>query len=164
MEKKKYFPIMEFLELVMPKVDPLFHIDPVEDSELPGRAAETFPESHRICVKQSIYNAACEGSYWARFVMAHELGHYILHDAENTAYAFPVPGEKIPSTVNPEKQADAFASELLAPVDLIDEPNDYLVSKHFGIPRGTAKIQMGQAEKIDRRHKCKRLSREKKNG
>lgn len=138
LEQVKQFPIMEFLELIMPRVDPAFMVIPVEDNELVGRAAETIPEQHTIRVKQSIYDAACDGSYWARSVMAHELGHYICHSGDPVAYAFPALGERVPREVDPEWQANTFAAELLAPVHLIDEANEFLISRHFGVPKGTA--------------------------
>lgn len=152
LEKEKFFPIMEFLELIMPKIDSLFVLEPVEDSELVGRAAETIPEQHLIRVKQSVYNGACDGSYWARSVMAHELGHYLFHSDEHVTYAYPALGEKIPREIDPEWQANVFAAELLAPVHLIDEGSEYLVSKHFGVPAHTAKTQMRQVQRIRRRH------------
>lgn len=164
MEHLKLFPIMDFLELIMPQVDPQFQVVPVEDSELCGRAAETIPSLHVIKVKQSIYDAACAGNAWARLVMAHELGHYMCHGDEVPSYAHPAPGEKIPDEINPERQADIFAAELLAPVHLITESSDYLVSKHYGVPRSVARVQMNQVKKIRRRHSKKKLLREKKNG
>lgn len=164
LEYEKMFPIMEFLELIMPQVDPEFVVVPEEDSNLLGRAAETIPELHMIRVKQSIYDAACAGRYWARLVMAHELGHYLCHGADNVAYAYPAPGEQLPPDIDAERQADIFAAELLAPVHLITEPSDYLVSKHYGVPRSVARIQMNQVKKIRRRHSKKKLLREKKNG
>lgn len=66
LDQVKKFPIMEFLEIIMPQIDPEFMIVPVEDHELLGRAAETIPAEHKIQVKQSIYDAACQGSFWPR--------------------------------------------------------------------------------------------------
>lgn len=65
LDKVKKFPVMEFLELAMPQIDEEFMLVPVEDDELKGRAAETIPTEHVIRVKQSVYDAACQGSYWA---------------------------------------------------------------------------------------------------
>ena len=165
LERVKTFPIMEFLELIMPQIDPLFMLVPEEDSDLPGRAAETIPELHIIRVKQSVYDAACQGYHWARLVMAHELGHYLLHGDEKVAYAHPAQEERVPDEINAEKQADIFSAELLAPVHLISESSDYLVSKHFGVPKSVARIQMNQARKVQRRHQHRRnLRRAKENG
>lgn len=148
----KCFPIMSFLEHIMPQIDPEFQVCPVSDNKLLGRAAETIPELHLINVKESVYDAACAGHHWARTVMAHELGHYIYHNSNNVAFAYPAPQEKIPNDINPEKQADIFSSELLVPINLIQDENEYLVSKHFGVPISVAKIQIRQAQKVKRRH------------
>ena len=164
LEQVKQFPIMEFLELIMPKIEPTFMVIPVEDDELVGRAAETIPDQHIIRVKQSIYDAACSGIYWARSVMAHELGHYVCHSWEPVTYAYPALGEKVPHEVDPEWQANIFAAELLAPVHLIDEDNEYLVSKHFGVPQGTARTQLRQVRKIQRRHNKHAQPKKKENG
>ena len=164
LDQVKKFPIMEFLEIIMPQIDPEFMIVPVEDHELPGRAAETIPAEHKILVKQSIYDAACQGSFWPRLVMAHELGHYLLHGEENVTYAHFAPGEQVPDEVDPERQADIFSVELLVPVHLIDETSDYLVSKHFGVSRGVAHSQMNQARRVKKRHQRKNLRKKKENG
>ena len=117
-----------------------------------------------IRVKQSVYDAACQGSYWARTVMAHELGHYVLHGEDTVAYAHEAPGERVPDDINAERQADIFAAELLAPVHLVDETSDYLVSKHFGITRGMARSQMNQVRRVQKRHQRKHQRKKKENG
>ena len=164
LDKVKKFPVMEFLELAMPQIDEEFMLVPVEDDELKGRAAETIPTEHVIRVKQSVYDVACQGSYWARTVMAHELGHYMLHGEETVAYAHAAPGERIPDEINAERQADIFAAELLAPVHLVDETSDYLVSKHFGITLGMARSQMNQLRRVQKRHQSKNRRTKKENG
>ena len=164
LDKVKKFPVMEFLELVMPQIDEEFILLPVVDDELKGRAAETIPAEHMIRVKQSVYDAACQGSYWARTVMAHELGHYMLHGEETVAYAHAAPGERIPDEINAERQADIFAAELLAPVHLVDETSDYLISKHFGITLGMARSQMNQVRRVQKRHQSKNQHKKKENG
>lgn len=165
LEREKEFPIMDFLEFVMPQIDPKFIVIPEEDTDLAGRAAETIPELHMIRVKQSIYDAACQGGRWARIVMAHELGHYLCHGEENVTYTYPTPGERLSPEIDAEKQADIFAAELLVPVHLIDETSEFLVSKHFGVPRSVARIQMGQAKRVRKRHHRRTANRRtKENG
>lgn len=88
LDQTEFFPIMHVLENILPLIYPDFHIEAVEDNELPGRMAETTPEQWVIRVKQSVYTAACNGDAWARMIMAHELGHFILHSSQNTAFAY----------------------------------------------------------------------------
>ena len=140
-----YFPIIEFLELVLPQIDPEFYVEPVDDDLLPGRMAETVPEDHLIRVRVSVYDAACKGHTWARKIMAHELGHYIYHDARRVAYATPEDGAQIPKVFLPEYQADVFANELLAPLNLIRGMNPHEISQKCGVPLGLAKGQLEQA-------------------
>lgn len=164
-EQAKCFPIIEFLELVMPQVDPHFSFELVEDFELPGQMAITVPEQHLIRVRHGVYESACNGTYYARLVLAHELGHYLLHNDEEVSYAFPAPGETIPNQINPEWQADVFAEELLAPVHLINESDTYLVVKHFGVSYRAARHQLYQANKVKKRHQRHRDTRmSKENG
>lgn len=150
-----YFPIIEFLELVMPLVDSAFYVEAVEDERLPGRMAETLPEEHLIRVRASVYDAACKGHTWARKIMAHELGHYIYHDARRIAYACAEPGAQIPKEFMPEYQADVFANELLAPINLIRGMNPHAISQRCGVPLSLAKGQLAQAAhtKVGRRKK-----------
>ena len=154
-----YFPIMLFLEHVMPIAVPDFYVEPVDDSILVGRMAETVPEQHLIRVRQSVYDAACNGHPWAWKIMAHELGHYIYHDAEHIAYAYPHIGEQIPKQFSPEYQADVFAAELLAPVNLIRGMNCHAVAQKCGITIGTAEGQLKQAAHTKGGRKKKKAAR-----
>lgn len=156
-----YFPIMTFLEQVMPLADPDFYVEPVEDATLVGRMAETVPDQHLIRVRQSVYDAACRGHPWARKIMAHELGHYIYHDAEHIAYAYPHMSEQIPKQFSPEYQAEVFAAELLAPVNLVRGMNCYAVAQKCGIPVSSAKGQLSQADHTKEGRKKKKATRRK---
>lgn len=149
------FPIMHILENVFPVIYPDFYLEPVDDRELQGRMAETVPEQRRIRVKESVYQAACGGNAWARMIMAHELGHFLFHNSQNTAYAHLEKGSQLPSDVDPERQADIFAAELLIPLHLIGDKNIYQVQKHFGVSRSAAKAQMQHALKVKKRHEHK---------
>ena len=46
-----YFPIVEFLENVLPEIDPTFHIEILEDLELPGVQAEYVPSLNVVRLK-----------------------------------------------------------------------------------------------------------------
>ena len=158
----EHFPIMHILENVLPVLYPGFYVEPVEDKELQGRMAETIPEQGRIRVKESVYLAACNGVAWARMIMAHELGHFIFHNSQNTAYAYLENGTRLPPDIDPERQADIFAAELLIPMHLLGDMNVYQVQKHFGVSRSAAKAQMRHAEKVKRRHSDKSHTKEKR--
>lgn len=162
LHQAEYFPIMRILENVLPLVYPDFHIEAVEDNELPGRMAETTPEQSVIRVRLSVYEAACNGVAWARMIMAHELGHFLLHDSQNTTFAYIEKGSRLPPDVDPERQADIFAAELLVPYHLIKDKNVYQVKKHFGVSQSAAEAQLRQAAKVKKRHDKKAHEKEKR--
>ena len=162
LDQTEFFPIMHVLENILPLIYPDFHIEAVEDNELPGRMAETTPEQWVIRVKQSVYTAACNGDAWARMIMAHELGHFILHSSQNTAFAYVEKGSRLPPDVDPERQTDIFAAELLIPYHLIKGKNVYQIKKHFGVSQSAAEAQLRQAAKIRKRHEKKSIK--KRNG
>jgi hypothetical protein len=94
--------------------------------------------------------------------MAHELGHFLFHNSQNTAYAYMEKGSRLPSDVDPERQADIFAAELLIPLHLIGDKNVYQVQKHFGVSRSAARAQMMHATKVRKRHEHKTHIKEKR--
>lgn len=162
LHQTEYFPIMRVLENILPLIYPEFHLVPVEDSELPGRMAETTPEQWVIRVRQSVYVAACNGVAWARMIMAHELGHFLFHNSQNTTFAYVDKGSRLPPDIDPERQADIFAAELLIPYHLIKDKNIYQVKKHFGVSQSAAEAQLRQAAKVKKRHDKKTHIKEKR--
>lgn len=153
-----YFPIMQLLESCLPLVDTEFHIEVVKDGLLLGRMAETIPDQHVIRVRESVYNGACAGHPWARKVMAHELGHYLYHDSSKVAYAHPQRGEQVPKQFNPEYQADVFAAELLAPINLIKGHHPRWIAQKCGVPFGTAEGQLTQVAHTKREKKKRKAT------
>ena len=71
-------------------------------------------------------------------------------------------GSRLPPDVDPERQADIFAAELLIPLHLIGDKNIYPVQKHFGVSRSAAKAQMRHASKVKKRHDRKTNTKEKR--
>lgn len=96
-------------------------LEVVEDKELPNAFAQTF-SSGTIKIRESIYNKATNNDGHARFTIAHELGHLLLHK-DQIALSRPFSDtQKI--YCNSEWQADEFAGNLLA-------PNEYLESHRY---------------------------------
>lgn len=161
MTQTKYFPILHFIENVLPQTDPEFNLEVVEDNLLKGRHAETIPEEKTIRVRQSVYDAATEDHWWARLVLAHEVGHYYYHDSRTVRYAKLDVAEKVPFDFDPERQANVFAEELLAPVNLIKGMGDLEAAKAFGLPRSAARRQLRVSNKIEMRQARKRAQKKK---
>ena len=157
-----YFPIVEFLENVLPEIDHSFHIEILEDFELLGVQAEYVPSQNVIRIKASVYEAAVSGFWWARSTLAHELGHYYFHDEKSVRYAKLDPCEKVPPDFDPERQANVFAAELLVPIELIDGMSDIEIGKRCGVSYQIANRQLKVLERIRLRKRNKRLLKKKR--
>lgn len=87
-------------------------LEVVEDHELPKRYAVTYPDKNKIIIQLSIYEALCAGDNHARFTIAHELGHLIMH-RNQMAYARSKVAGSHKIYEDSEWQADVFASHFL---------------------------------------------------
>lgn len=165
LEMTPCFPIVHFLENVLPLTDPLFCLEVVDDAELPGRHAEMIPHEHTIRVRISVYEAAIAEFWWARSILAHELGHYYYHDEYNVRYAKLDPFQKVPPDFDPERQANVFAAELLAPIHLIKGLSKETIGKEFGVSYAIAKGQLFAVERVQQRQERKKAqSKAKRSG
>lgn len=102
-ENKPYFPIIEFMENVMPEMFPGFNYEFVDDTVLGNKEGLTLPHENLILLPDSVYNDAIEGKGRARFTVAHEVSHYILIGDDSIALARS--GSRIPAYQDPEWQA-----------------------------------------------------------
>lgn len=137
----KYFPIVEFLEFIMPKIDRNFYLNIIPKKDMKGIHGLTYPEDGCINIREDIYEGACNGNGRDRFTLAHELGHYLLHNKDNVNLARR--DSEIPSKIyeNSEWQADTFAAELLMPYNLIDTDNVYDIAEEYGVSISAASIR-----------------------
>lgn len=110
------FPIVKAIENLT-KYDSRFNYEIVEDCELPNAYANYCPANNTMTIRQSVYTGALNGHGRDRFTLAHELGHYFLHDDETTFSR--TSGAVVPTYKNPEWQANTFASAILMPRRLI---------------------------------------------
>lgn len=140
-KENKYFPIVSFIELIMPRLDPQFCINIIPKEEMQGVHGLTCPEERCINIREDVYLGACNGNGRDRFTLAHELGHYLLHNKDNVKLARRDSG--VPNKIyeNSEWQADTFAAELLMPLDLIDNDNIFKISEEFGVSVTAASIR-----------------------
>ena len=115
---KLYFPIVQFLEYFLEDLG--YQMEIVEDHELNGAYAVTYPNEKLLKIRESVYNGAVNNNPRDRFTLAHELGHIILHPIEIIGdLKLARTNDIIPAYRNPEWQANTFAGELLAPGNLI---------------------------------------------
>jgi IrrE N-terminal-like domain len=106
-----YFPIVDVVERLLPIIDPNFCLEIMEKDEMSDVHGLTIPSQHVIKLRSDVYDGACEGKGRDRLTVAHELGHYILHDD----LSFPRQTERseIPAYRSSEWQANCFSGELL---------------------------------------------------
>lgn len=137
-----FFPVVEFLELGLPQIDPLFEYEIVPEHEMPNRYAVTYPEENKIVIRQDVYERALSGVPRDRFTVAHEIGHYIMHrpraiqlarDSKN--------GKSLPKYRDPEWQANTFAGELLAPPHIIRGMSELEIIRSCGVSAQVCDIQ-----------------------
>jgi hypothetical protein len=111
--------IVSILEFRLVERYPDFRLVIMADAEM-REDAVTEPHLDRITVRRSVYIAACEGDAEARFTLAHELGHFLLHREKHVQMHKDQRGSvQSVSDMNAEEsvedQADMFARHFLAP-------------------------------------------------
>lgn len=123
-------------------------IEILEDYELGDEEARAFPDQNHVQVKNSIYEAACDGCGHAAFTLAHELGHILLHKGEKPSFAR---GEVRQHKIyeDSEWQADTFASAFLMDsrhINLKCDTTNSLVEK-FGVTPHAAQVRLSKLKK-----------------
>lgn len=143
-EDKPYFPIMSFLELLLPQLDEKFELQIASESEMGNAHGLSYPEQHIICLRSDVYDNACNGKGRDRFTVAHEVGHYFFHTPARIVLAKLEQGTSVPEYMNPERQADAFAGELLIPANLMKGVSPEIIAKQCGVSLAAARCQAGK--------------------
>lgn len=144
---EKYFPVVEFLELAMPKLFKEFDYEIVPFSEMPNEYGVTYPEKNKICIREDVYERAIEGVERDRFTIAHEIGHFILHKPGSISLARTQEDQPIPAYRKPEWQANTFAGELLAPPQVIKGLTLEEISLNCGVSLQVSGIQFENQHK-----------------
>lgn len=140
-----YFPIVDVIELRFAALDEPFAIslDVRETEELGGDHAQSIPSERLIMVRKDVYRGACEDRGRDRFTLAHELGHVLLHP--DAVHARRCRRQEIKAYCNSEWQANAFAAELLMPVEHIHLCSSIAdVMRIFGVSHDAANYQVNE--------------------
>ncbi len=122
----------------------LIEIEVVEDDELKGEEARTYPNTRRMVITNSVYEDAANGDGRARFTLAHEIGHLDMHKGITPSFSR---GDH-PIYKDSEWQADTFASEFLMDSRFITTTDtaDILVEK-FGVSYTAACMKLKKIRK-----------------
>ena len=141
-EDELFFPITKFVETVLPLADDTFNYCYCEESELPNEYAHYNPSTNTISIRQDVYDRAVKKNGRDRFTIAHEVGHYYLHDKS-------VRFSRISNGVAPifcdvEWQANTFASFLLMEPRLICGMTPDLIASKCGTSQQAAKVALSK--------------------
>lgn len=141
---KLYFDIVEFLEIILPKIDENFTFSVKTIKEMGECHGLTYPDRNEIQIREDVYERACEDNGRDRLTMAHELFHLLQHEKENISFARISEGGKVESFRDPEWQADAFGGELLIPRHLACGMSVKEVVEQCRVSLSAAKYQLGK--------------------
>jgi hypothetical protein len=141
------FPIVEFLERIMPIYDSDFTLEILSDEEMENGAlhGETIPSLHMIRLRESVYNGACCGNGRDRMTVAHEIGHYLMHFDERPTFASAGNNYEIPAYCSSEWQAKAFAGELLVPYMVKGKLSVQKIADFYAVSEEAASFQKYKA-------------------
>lgn len=142
LEYELYFPILSFVENILPILIPDFQFEVVPEAEMGNKHGETYPSKNLIRIREDIYLRAAAGEGRDRLTVAHEVGHLFLHEDDSIALCRLETGDKLKPYEDPEWQADAFGGELLASSYLIEGMNSREVEKMCGVSAAAAKVQL----------------------
>lgn len=142
MENVMYFPIVPFLENILPLLIPDFLLEIVPKKEMGNKHGETYPSKNLIRIREDVYLNAIAGCGRDRLTIAHEIGHLFLHDDASIALCRLEPYEMLKPYEDPEWQADAFGGELLAPSYLIKGLAIRDVQEKCGVSEPAAAVQL----------------------
>ncbi len=142
LENELYFPVIEFLENVLPMLVPGFNYEIVSEEEMGNKHGETYPSKNLIRIREDVYIRAANGEGRDRLTIAHEIGHLFMHEDDCVALCRLDPNEKLKAFEDPEWQADAFGGELLASSYLIKGMNEFEVRSKCGVSGSAARCQL----------------------
>jgi len=137
------FPIVDALELVLPGLDPDFALEIGRMRDMGEDHGLTIPSAHIIRLREDVYEGACEGLGRDRLTVAHEVGHFLMHDDHLPRFARRNVAIPLPAFRNAEWQASCFGAELLVfPDGLSADMTDRHVATLRGVSNEAAKYQM----------------------
>ncbi len=144
MEDMLLFPVVEFMESILPIIIPDFQLEIVPVKEMGTKHGETYPSKSLIRIREDVYERAVAGEPRDRMTLAHEIGHLFIHDNDVIALCRMQPGEKLLPYEDPEWQADCFAGELLASSYLIKGFSEYEVMEKCNVSFMAARVQISK--------------------
>lgn len=145
LKNKLCFPIVEFADVVLQKIYKSYSFEVCEITDMKDNYAQYNPIDNIMTIREDVYNDALIGNGRARFTIAHEVAHYVLH---GSGIVLARGDSDIKIYQDPEWQANVFASELLMPSYLINGMSAEYVSSMCKTSFLAAQIALNNTRKI----------------
>ena len=124
----------------LPKVLPEIRIEIVR--ELKGAAALAWVDSRGLSITKDVFEGLARGDARARFTIAHEIGHLVLHRNRGSRRLFRGAPDKLRfASLRLEREAMIFASEFLMPAALAKFQTVEEIERNFRVSRTAASIR-----------------------
>lgn len=137
------FPIIFFMENIMPILFQSFYYEIVTESELGVRKhGDTDVTNKCIRIREDVYEGALAGCGRDRMTIAHEIAHYILLVVCGVKFARTFEETSVPTYQDPEWQAKALAGELMCPAHLIMDMTINQIINECGVSFDAAEYQL----------------------
>lgn len=142
---------VKIIESVLPRIFEEFHWDAIDDEMMANDFARTWPDRMLMHISDSVYDGAYAGDGACNHILAHEIGHLMLHRNVDPSFALAKHPPKYDCIFNSEWQADTFADHLLMPtadvratcVSVAEIANRYYVSEAVAQRRFSAVFNTG---------------------
>ncbi|MCL2703245.1 MAG: ImmA/IrrE family metallo-endopeptidase [Defluviitaleaceae bacterium] len=145
-ENKPRFPVIVFLENIMPMIFPGFYYEIATESELgASKHGDTDVANKCIRIREDVYIGALEGNGRDRMTVAHEIAHYILLVVCGIKFARTFAGYSVPTYQDPEWQAKALSGELMCAAHLIVKMSPQSIVDECGVSDEAAVYQLKKA-------------------
>lgn len=138
------FPVVAFLEFALPQLYDDFEYQIVEAAVMGENHGMTFPDQHRILIREDVYEGAVAGKGRDRFTVAHEISHQLIHEGIPLTMARRDAG-KLELYRNSEWQADCMAGELLMPYSEIKMMSPWGIVEAYRVSLPAAETQLKAA-------------------
>jgi Zn-dependent peptidase ImmA (M78 family) len=139
------FPVVVFLEHIMPLLFPGFYYDIVPEAEIGSKKhGEADVMNRCIRIREDVYYGAVAGNGRDRMTIAHEIAHYILFVGCEVSFARVFDDTPVPTCQDPEWQAKALAGELMCPAHLVAPLSPAQIAGGCGVSLKAAKYQLSK--------------------
>lgn len=135
--------MLDLLEDTLFQVGLSFHVDdPASPILNPEEDACAFPDRDFLVLSPRVYEGLCNDDPRARFTLAHEVGHMLMHGSNIQGFARPRTGSSPHKAYcDSEWQADTFAAEFLMPASIARGMTEQGIMDAFGVSASAAKIR-----------------------